>query len=195
MLHSPETPLLRGKLVRLCAVDAETLSKGFHKWSSNSEYARLLDSGPARPFSQKAIKGFIEKELQKDDPILFFFAIRTIDGDRLIGETGFDGIRWNQADTFIGIGIGEQEFWGKGYGTEAMQLMLRFAFTEINLHRVSLTVFEYNERAIQSYLKCGFQHEGRWRQYILREGRRWDILEMGILRETWMQAQEMEKNS
>jgi RimJ/RimL family protein N-acetyltransferase len=85
----------------------------------------------------------------------------------------------------VGIGIGEAEYRGKGYGTDAMQVILGFAFRELNLHRVSLSVFEYNPRAIRSYEKAGFRHEGRLRAEINRDGRRWDVLMMGILRTEW----------
>ena len=67
-----------------------------------------------------------------------------------------------------------------------MNLTLRYAFTELNLRRVSLDVFEFNERAVRSYEKVGFHMEGRQRQAIIREGRRWDMLFMGILREEWI---------
>lgn len=67
-----------------------------------------------------------------------------------------------------------------------MRLALRFAFMELNLHRVTLDVFEYNPRAIRSYEKAGFREEGRRRQLLLRNGRRWDEIEMGILREEWL---------
>jgi RimJ/RimL family protein N-acetyltransferase len=89
-------------------------------------------------------------------------------------------------DAFVGIGIGDRELWGKGYGTEAMKLMLRFAFQELNLRRVSLNTFEYNPRAVHSYEKAGFVHEGCERDWLHREGRRWDLIYMGILREEWL---------
>jgi RimJ/RimL family protein N-acetyltransferase len=66
-----------------------------------------------------------------------------------------------------------------------MRVMLRYAFRELNLHRVTLTVFEYNPRAIRSYEKAGFVVEGRLRNWLNREGRRWDMIHMGILREEW----------
>jgi RimJ/RimL family protein N-acetyltransferase len=68
-----------------------------------------------------------------------------------------------------------------------MNLLLRFAFTEVNLRRVSLGVFEYNPRAIRTYEKTGFRHEGRVRQFLNKEGRRWDMLFMGIMREEWLE--------
>jgi hypothetical protein len=71
-------------------------------------------------------------------------------------------------------------------GTDAMRVMLRYVFNELNLRRVSLIVFEYNLRAIRSYEKVGFVHEGRVRRVMQRDGRRWDFLYMGILREEWL---------
>ena len=74
---------------------------------------------------------------------------------------------------------------GQGYGTEAAELMLWLAFDRIGLHRVGLSVFEFNERAIGSYEKVGFQVEGRDREAISRDGQRWDELTMGILAPEW----------
>ena len=68
---------------------------------------------------------------------------------------------------------------------DAMRIILRFAFTELNLRRVSLDVFEYNPRAIASYRKVGFVEEGRLRRFLHRDGRRWDLIFMGMLREEW----------
>jgi len=69
-----------------------------------------------------------------------------------------------------------------------MNLILRFAFCELNLHRVNLNVFEYNPRAIHCYEKVGFKHEGRLRQCLNRDGRRWDLVYMGILRGEWQES-------
>ncbi|HXQ36514.1 MAG TPA: GNAT family protein, partial [Anaerolineales bacterium] len=89
----------------------------------------------------------------------------------------------------------ERDFWGRGYGTDVMKVILRYAFMEINLRRVTLSVFEYNPRAVRSYEKAGFVHEGRMRQFLNREGKRWDMLFMGILRDEWINLQEKEKEN
>jgi RimJ/RimL family protein N-acetyltransferase len=176
--------LLRGGLVRLTVEDPETMAKLFSQWSADSEYSRLLNWDPATRFSVKGCQTWLEKHAEEDDT--HHFAIRTLDGDRLIGEIELDGICWNHGDCFVGIGLGEREFWGKGYGTDAMKIILRYGFTELNLERVTLNVFEYNQRGVRSYEKAGFVHEGRERQLLLREGRRWDVIYMGILREDWL---------
>jgi len=78
--------------------------------------------------------------------------------------------------------IGDKRFWSNGYGTDAVLTILGFAFEQMNLHRVSLGVIEYNERGYTCYKKCGFVEEGRSRDATHRDGRYWDIIRMGILR-------------
>ena len=180
--------LFHGKLVRLTAENPDVVVEHFSKWNRDTEYWRLLADAPAMPYTKKQIHGFVEKELLGDRSPGFFFMIRSLQDDRILGETGLDGVHWNHGNSFVGISIGEREFWDKGYGTDAMRVLLRYAFSELNLHRVSLTVFEYNPRAIRSYEKAGFKVEGRERKFLKRGGKRWDMLYMGILRQEW-QAQ------
>lgn len=180
--------LFTGEIVRLVAVDPEKAGPLWAIWRQNSEFARLLDMDPTVLHSGRATKEWIEKHLE--DWLRYEFTIQTVDGARDIGFVGLEGNIETHADAFVGIGIGETEFWGKGCGTEAMRLILQYAFCELNLHRVSLDVFEYNTRAIASYQKAGFKVEGRMRRAVLRNGRRWDILYMGILREEWLKSLE-----
>ena len=181
--------IFTGKLVRLSAFDPEEMSKAFTRWYLNSEYFRLLNSSPHRMKSAKSTIKWMEEEVGAMSLESYYFSIRTLEDDKLIGEIGLDVVNWPGRDAFVGLGIGETEYWSKGYGTDVMNVLLRFAFTEINLRRVSLGVFEYNPRAIRSYEKAGFRHEGRMRRLLNREGRRWDNLFMGILREEWLQMQ------
>ena len=179
--------ILKGELVRLSALDADELSKAFARWNRDSEYRRLLDSGTARMNSQKAAQKWLEKEIDEQSNNQHWFSIRKLDDDKLLGDIDLYVYNWPGRDAFVGLGIGEREFWGKGYGTDVMRVILRYAFTEVNLKRVTLTVFEYNPRAIRSYEKAGFRHEGRERKILNKEGKRWDMLFMGILREEWLE--------
>lgn len=181
--------VLTGKFVRLSAWDPEEMSKVFPRWHQNSEFVRLLNSSARPMFSPKAELKWMEEEVGEMSPGSYFFSIRTLAEDKLIGELNLDVVTWPGGDAFVGLGIGETDYWGKGYGTDIMNVLLRFAFTEINLRRVTLTVFEYNPRAIRSYEKAGFRHEGRMRKVLNKEGRRWDMLYMGILREEWLDVQ------
>jgi RimJ/RimL family protein N-acetyltransferase len=147
---------------------------------------RLLDNDPARPVSARITRGRFEGELDPDNLDGFYFIIHKLDADQRIGFVGLGGISWNHGEAWVGIGLGERAYWGKGYGTDAMRVILRYAFTELNLHRVSLGVFEYNPRAIRSYEKVGFVSEGRSRKQVGREGKRWDEVHMGIRRDEWI---------
>ena len=174
-----------GRLVRFGAADPQEMSKAIARWNRDSEYARLLyiSADPLR--SANAIQKWFEEDQSGATPAFFFFTIRTIEENELIGGISLHMIDWTARDTFVGIFIGEREYWGKGCGTEAMRLLLRYAFLELNMQRVSLEVFDYNPRAIRSYEKIGFCHEGRLRQFLNHEGKRWDMLFMGIRREEW----------
>jgi RimJ/RimL family protein N-acetyltransferase len=179
------TNLFEGQLVRRSSETPQVMGEAFARWNQNSEYFRLLDSDPAHLWSANKFKEFLERDLDSALPGNLLFSIRTLENDKLIGFVAFDGINWTDRDGYVAIGIGEQDFWGKGFGLDAMRLMLRYGFNELNLHRVSLNVYAYNLRGIHSYEKCGFKHEGRIREFILRDGLRSDMLHMVILREEW----------
>jgi RimJ/RimL family protein N-acetyltransferase len=183
--------LFRGQLVRLAASNSDTDAEALVRWSRDSQYLRLLDAEIARPISLSRAKELTKEFLEPDEPKLdaFAFVIRTLADDHQIGFVDLDGVQWSHGDTFVGIGIGDRSDWNKGYGTDALRIILRYAFMELNMHRVSLTVFAYNPRAIHSYEKAGFTHEGRLREFLNRDGQRYDLLFMGILREEWEQAE------
>ncbi len=92
------------------------------------------------------------------------------------------------ASVLFHITIGEHDAWGRGLGTEATELMVGHAFERLVLHRVGLTVFSYNMRAIRAYEKVGFRIEGRLRDAIQREGRYFDEVQMGILADEWLES-------
>jgi RimJ/RimL family protein N-acetyltransferase len=102
-----------------------------------------------------------------------------------IGNCGFHGIDWRCRSSEVGIFIGDKSYWNHGYGTEAMSLLLKHGFETLNMNRIFLRVFENNPRAIRSYEKAGFQHEGRFRQGEFQQGHYQDVLFMSVLRDEW----------
>ncbi len=88
----------------------------------------------------------------------------------------------------FGLMIGDKTAWGKGYGTAALQEVLRIGFTEMNLHRIALDVLPDNARGLRCYEKCGFRREGYARQMHCKDGRWRDVVHMAILREEWVAA-------
>lgn len=179
MMHSN---LLCGNNVRLTALTPNDLPT-IARWYQNADFLRLFDALPAYPKTEAALSQWLEDEHKAPDA--FLFAIRLLDSDDLIGYIELDGILWAHQVSGVAIAIGDAKNWGKGYGYEAIQLALRFAFDELNPHRVQLTVFSYNERAVALYEKLGFQREGVYREFIQRDGRRYDMYLYGLLRREW----------
>src|SRR4030065_1282088 len=135
--------ILTGTLVHLAALEPQVLAEAINRWDRDSEFRRLLDSEPANQYSVKKLIDLIKKEKEQELRSEYTFGIQTLDGDRLIGFTDLEGDIFPHGEAFVGIGIGERDFWGKGYGTDAMKVILRFAFCELNLRRVCLDTFEY----------------------------------------------------
>jgi RimJ/RimL family protein N-acetyltransferase len=173
--------ILIGHLTRLTAVNPDTDAEIVARWSGDSQFWRLAQTEPAFPVASK----YVKQKLEERSIDRQAFAIRTLADDCLIGLIGLYTIFWHQREAFMGIQIGERDYWGKGYGTDALQALLRYAFDELNLQRVSLSFLEGNARARRSYEKCGFRYEGRQRHAWAYDGKRWDELYMGLLREEW----------
>lgn len=184
-----EDQLLTGKLTRLVAADPEQLGKLTAEWARDSEFFMLFDSDPVQPRNAARANAFYRERAEKERPGSFPFLVQRLDDSHDIGECGLWGAYSHNRDAWISIGIGARELWGKGYGSDAMNVLLRFAFRELNLHRVNLVTFEYNPRAIRAYEKLGFVHEGRQRDGMKRGGQRWALVFMGILRDEWENAQ------
>ena len=183
-----ETSNLRGETVRLAAINPETDSATSATWSLNAEFQKFYSAWPARPRTVRWMHDNMAGMQSREDPkdTEFSFNIRTLADDRLIGECNLEVPSWPNRDAWVSIGLGLSADWGKGYGTDAMRLLLRYAFGELNLERVSLAVYGFNPRAHRSYQKAGFKLEGRQREWLRRDDQRWDMVYMGILRDEWL---------
>ncbi len=175
-------PLLRGEKVRLTALAAEDMVV-VARWHQDSEFLRLLDARPAMPSTEAALKEWLEEERKGNANL--HFGVHLTDGDALIGMIGLESISWGQQVSWISVGIGEAMERGKGYGYEAMSLAIDFAFRELNMRRVQLTVFSYNQRAMALYERLGFQREGAYRESLQRDGQLYDTYIYGLLRREW----------
>ena len=181
--------LFRGELVRLTTEEPELRAKQEVRWQRDSEFRRLADNDPADLTSAKKIKEWFDKQAEDGpQPQRYSFSVRTLDEDKYIGFLGL-WVDLIHSEAWVGLGIGERDFWSKGYGSDMMKLAIQYVFSELGLERLTLGLHEYNPRALRSYEKCGFRLEGRTRKDVLREGRRTDTLWMGILREEWLQMQ------
>jgi RimJ/RimL family protein N-acetyltransferase len=175
------TNLYQGKYVKLSALRHDDIDVMI-KWGEDAEYLRNIDTDIAFPKTREQLEG--EGGLSSNS---FYFRLRTIEDDRLIGFVVIHSIEWNNRTGLLAIGIGDPKDRNKGYGTDALKVILRFAFHELNLNRVGLDVIQYNERGIRAYEKVGFIQEGRIREAVYRDGKVFDRVVMGILRREWEQ--------
>ncbi|GAP22392.1 GNAT family N-acetyltransferase [Leptolinea tardivitalis] len=178
--------MLTGKNVRLRAMEPEDLTN-LVRWMNDPDVIEnlLIDS----PLSSVDEKNWFDTMMKRPSEEHVYMIEVFEDGQWIsAGSTGLIRLDWKNRSTEIGISIGEKKYWNRGFGREAMQLMLRHAFNDLNLNRVSLTVFSTNERAIKAYHAVGFVEEGRLREDIFKNGRYIDTIIMSVLRSEWQDA-------
>lgn len=179
--------LFQGEHIFLGAIDHDKDAEIESHWLHDLNYLRMLDwelAYPLAPFQLKKRYESIEKE-QEEKNNLFYFTIRLKPETRLIGFAKLFWIEWSNGTGFIQMGIGESQFRRLGYGREALNLLLRFAFGEVNLFRLTAIMPEYNLPALGLFKQLGFVEEVRRRQAVHREGRHWDSIHLGILSREW----------
>ena len=173
--------MIRGERVVLRALEPDD-GPLLHRWMNDSQVVHWL--GRRLPISLPEVRDWAEEQVDKVRELRL--GITNADG-KLIGWC--DLARWDplQDGAFLTLAIGDSDFWGGGYGTDATLTLCGYGFAELNLHRITLYVFADHAPAIRLYEKCGFVHEGRMRQSSFRHGARQDLLVMGMLREEFKQ--------
>ena len=109
------------------------------------------------------------------------FNIIELSSNKLVGTIGLEHFNWIFRSAVLGIFIGDEDYRSKGYGSEAINLLLEYGFKYLNLHSIKLDLLAINERAHKCYLKCGFKDTGRSREGIFLNGKYYDELHMDIL--------------
>lgn len=176
--------IFQGKTVRLTSLTKDEAPM-MSEWTQDAGYLRLQDTEIASPETPEEVAAFIDRE--NESSTSYPFAIRRVSDNLLVGTIGLYDVAWGNRTAWVGIGIGRREDWGKGYGSEAMEILIRYAFDELNLHRLQLTVIDYNPRALKMYEKLGFVREGNYREFVERDGARHDLFLYGLLRPEWRQ--------
>ncbi len=185
-----QNQLFEAQDVRFGPIDHEAHPEIESKWTHDSEFMRLMELKPARPLSPAMVKKqyeTIEKEAEEEKN-LFYFTIRAREGDRFIGKALVEWVDWTNGNGFIRLGIGAEEDRRKGYGSQALSMLLRYSFGELNLYRVTAVTPSYNEGAIRLFQKFGFMEEVRRRKAINRDGQLWDVISFGLLNSEWQES-------
>jgi len=175
--------MIIGEQIRFRAIEKEDLPY-FVKWLNDPEVKRGLSmimplslAEEEEWFAELLKKPPFEKPLAieiQPDPLL--------DEWIFVGNFGIFGIDWINRFAEIGIHIGEKGYWNQGYGTKAMELILKHGFENLNLHRLWLRVYETNHRAIRVYEKAGFKNEGKFREGQFLDGKYVDVMIMSVLK-------------
>lgn len=157
--------------------------KQAQEYINDPEVKRLLHPGiPFLYTYEDEQKWFENMSATKDE---YSFAIETLEDSKYIGGCGINKVDWKNSTAVVGIFIGDKAYWSKGYGTDAMKVLIKFIFEQMNINKIKLNVNSFNERAIRSYEKCGFIKEGVLRQELFRDGKYHDVINMGILKEDY----------
>jgi RimJ/RimL family protein N-acetyltransferase len=168
---------MQGSLVGLRAIepsDAEAL----WRWSRDPEVVRWMDEGYIQSLARH--RQWLEEPRRNEygDVLL---GVEALSDGKLIGAVRLHGAKPETGIAELDIYLGEKDYWGHGYGTDAMRTICRYGFERMRLRKITLTVVTENEGAHHIYQKVGFADEGRLRQVFRRDGQWYDMFTMGLL--------------
>ena len=188
------TSLFNAASICLTAIDAEDDASTFSAWTQDSCYIALSEETPPRPLSKaqakEAIEALIKEENEKRN--CFWFGIRPLDDDELLGIIGFPWVDWSNGATSIAISMKDWVEYSRASTREALALLQEYAFREIQMHRLGISIPAYNKTLISIVQSLGFEEEVRRRKTLYRFGCRWDNLHLGLLASNWITG---EKNA
>ena len=180
---------LSGEKVYLRSIEPDDIAL-LHLWANDPETRRL--TGEIRPSSYADTIEFYQKVQKSDDRIWLAVVLR--ETDQIIGETGLLRMYPAWRTTDWSLIIGEKAARGKGFGTEAAQLMLNYAFGQQNFHRVAIGVVGFNTGALRFYERLGFQHEGIQRDGYYYDHQYHDFLMMSMLEHEFLEKRSEKEN-
>jgi RimJ/RimL family protein N-acetyltransferase len=174
--------ILAGERVRLRGVRDDDLP-ALASWAMDPGRMATLSSQVAPPSEAAAKERIAEWSANQDGNLSF--AIETLDDPPvLIGTIGLWGAQPKDRCATLGIALG-REYIGRGYGTDAVRVIVGYGFRELGLHRIQLSVAPFNPAGIRAYEKAGFTEEGRHRESVLHDGRWYDDVLMSVLDHEW----------
>jgi RimJ/RimL family protein N-acetyltransferase len=178
--------LYEGRLVRLGPIDHEKDPPVVAEWTRDP-FLRVVLGDVARPLSPEAVGKLLEKleKQMEESKNLFHFTLRARADGRLVGLARLSNIEFHNGTGVLNLSVGSEADRRHGYGTDALHLLLRFAFDELNLHRISAWVAESNLPLYSLFEKAGFEEEARRREASFHDGTYWDVIHMGLLRSKW----------
>lgn len=174
--------MLHGQKTSIRPIEEDDIDY-FYQWYNDPE-VNLWSSG-AWPLNTLLNKEQISLKFLEETPDIYRYSVLD-ENDILIGTIGFKEINIPSRSATLYVVIGNKLYWGKGYGTDALIIFVRFLFTQWNFHRISLDTWDENTRAIKAYEKVGFKIEGRQREARFVLGTYHDAVLMGLLRDEFL---------
>ena len=144
---------------------------------NDKELKKFLVTGVPFPTSPWEEESWVKSQ-KSNEKGEYNFAIEDIKTKKYIGGCGIQHVNWLARVAVVGIMIGDKDYWGKGYGTDAMRVLMKFIFEDMNIHKIRLSTFSFNSRAKRCYEKCGFQVEGILKDEIFKDGKYYDEIIM-----------------
>ena len=169
-----------GEKVYLSPMNSDDYLK-YVEWLNNYEIAKGINH-VTKVDSIESEKAWLEKSTN----LKYCFAIVCKENDSLLGNISLMNINEINRTAELGIFIGDENYLSRGYGSEAIMLLLDYAFNYVNLHNIMLKVFDFNKRAIRAYEKCGFKTFGVWKKSHYFNGEYSDEIFMNILKEDFI---------
>ena len=182
-----EAVFLKGVLAVLSPMSREDYQVHYQRWINDREVVRYLVRG-TQPMSVESMGRLYDA--MEANPGEFELCVRDAKSGAPIGITGLHSIQAAARSAEFRVLLGEKDFWGRGIGREVLQLMVAYGMEMLNLNKVWLGVSTENQRALRSYLNCGFIEEGTLRQEVFRNGRYYDVRRMSMLRDEYLQRVE-----
>jgi RimJ/RimL family protein N-acetyltransferase len=176
--------MIEGEHVRLRTLEKSDLAT-LHRWMNDREVMAWARFTPDFMISLSALEKEYEKELAGEDHDRITFVVEDLADGKAIGWCAVRTWDHKHVSANLGIGLGEKAYWGKGYGTEAVTLLLGIVFDQQAWHRAELYTLAENERAIRSAEKCGFRRCGLEHESTYYDGAHHDVVEMELLRAEW----------
>jgi len=171
---------ISGQRIYLRAISADDATGEYLSWLNDEETTKGLASG-LFPSTLDELKQFINGVVGNKNAVMF--AICDITNHLHIGNIKLDKFDWVSRTCELGLLIGNKNYWGKGIGYEVCKLTIEYAFSDLNMRKVLLAVYENNPAAISLYTKLGFIQEGSLRQQIFEGGSYYDKIYMGLFKE------------
>jgi RimJ/RimL family protein N-acetyltransferase len=177
---------IEGERIYLRGVQLSDVNETYHRWMNDPEVTHYLESR-FFPLSLEQLRDYVSSK--QGDSNNIFLAIIVRESDRHIGNIKLGPIDWIHRTGDIGLMIGEKDCWGKGYATQAISLVMNYAFITLNLHKLTASCYDSNKGSAKAFQKVGFEVEGVRKQHFYCDGKYEDLVLMGILNRSWRAAE------